>query len=407
MTFRLMAAISCIVSIATAAYAGEQPKDTLNDGRPVPILAWGGVPSNEATPARFAEIAEAGFTHSYSGMGNADAMQKALDTAHAAGVKLVISIPELQSDPEGTAKRFKNHPGNGGYFLRDEPDANAFAELATWAKRIQSVDNAHPAYVNLLPTYATPDQMKMPTYPKYVERFIEEVPVPMLSFDHYGIVQTDNGDSVRGDYFYNLEVCSAAARKSGRPLWAFALSTAHNPYPIPTVAHLRFQVFNDLAYGAQAIEYFTYWTHKSEVWNFHQGPIESDGKRTPTYDRVKQVNGEIQKLRGAFIGSKLISVAQTGDSIPYGTTHFSPTAPVKSLETPAGGAVVSVLEKGSARYLAVVNRDLHKPMRLSVTFDPAANVKIAAKNGSLTSLKNSAKQCDIEPGDIAVFTWSK
>jgi hypothetical protein len=263
-------------------------------------------------------------------------------------------------------------------------------------------------YVNLFPTYGNPGQWETPDYPTYVDRFLKEVPTQILSYDHYPVIQEgDNPAQLRGDYYHNLEICSAAARKAGRPMWAFALAVAHNPYPIPTVTHLRLQVFSDLAYGAQAIQYFTYWTYKSDVWNFHQAPIEVDGARTPTYDRVKQVNQELQALRGAFLGSKVISVTHTGEAIPHGTTRYAPAAPVKSLETAgAAGAVVSVLEKGASRYLVVVNRDLHKPMTLRVAFDPAAAVTVAAKDGTLSAAAGAAHAADVEPGDIVVFAWT-
>jgi hypothetical protein len=248
----------------------------------------------------------------------------------------------------------------------------------------------------------------MPDYAKYVDRFVADVPTPMLSFDHYPIHRKGadaSSDQARGDFYYNLEVCSAAARKSGRPLWAFVLATAHNPYPIPEVSHLRLQAFSDLAYGAQAIQYFTYWTTKSDTWNFHQGPIEADGSRTPTYERVKQVNAEIQALRGAFLGGKVLSVGHTGATIPSGTSQFSPVAPVESLETDGPGAVVSRIENGKRQFLVVVNRDLHKPMPLRVSFDPASGVEVAGKDGALRPVKDAAHAAAIEPGDIAVFTW--
>lgn len=407
MTFVRFASI--VTSICLAGVAYGKPR-SLAEGPKISVLAWGGVPSNESTRERYAELADCGFTHNYAGAGNADGMQKALDAGHAVGIKQVIAIPELHSDPEGTAKRFKDHPAIGGYYLRDEPGAGLFAELGAWARRIQSVDAKNPTYVNLFPTYGIPAQWETPDYPTYVDRFIKEVPTPMLSFDHYPVIREGpdaSHDRLRGDYYYNLEVCSAAARKAGRPMWAFALATAHNPYPIPAVAHLRLQVFSDLAYGAQAIQYFTYWTSKSDVWNFHQGPIETDGKRTPTYDKVKQVNAELQALRGAFLGSKVIAVAHTGEAIPHGTTRYSPAAPVKSLETPGGGAVVSVLENGASRFLVVVNRDLHKSMKLAVTFDAAAGVQVAGRDGALTNGKDGAYSRNVEPGDVVVFTWGK
>jgi cysteine desulfurase/selenocysteine lyase len=39
-------------------------------------------------------------------------------------------VPELQSAPEETASKFKDHPANAGYYLRDEPNAADFPALA-------------------------------------------------------------------------------------------------------------------------------------------------------------------------------------------------------------------------------------------------------------------------------------
>jgi hypothetical protein len=189
-------------------------------------------------------------------------------------------------------------------------------------------------------------------------------------------------------------------------LWLFGLTTAHNPYPVSEIAHLRVEVFSNMAYGAQAIQYFTYWTSHSTVWNFHQGPIDTDGKRTPTYDRVKQINAEIQALRGAFLGSRVLSVGHTGAAIPAGTTRYTPVGPVKSLETEGAGAVVSMLERGDRRFLAVVNRDIHNAMPLAIAFEPAAKVMAAGRDGTLKPVDVSGvTQSTLEPGDIALFVW--
>lgn len=43
-----------------------------------------------------------------------------------------MQLPELASDPDGTACRFKDHPALAGYHLRDEPSAGDFPEHASW-----------------------------------------------------------------------------------------------------------------------------------------------------------------------------------------------------------------------------------------------------------------------------------
>lgn len=385
-----------------------EPTATVNAGPPLPIWAWHGVPAEEGTVERFKELADAGFTLSFNGAPDAATQTKMLDAAHAAGVKLLISLPELHSEPEATARQFKDHPALAGYYLRDEPPAPAFPELAAWAKRIQSADADRPCYVNLLPTYGNPDMWGTPDYQTYVDRFIAEVPTPMLSFDHYPVRRTGadaSTDVVNADFYQNLELCAAAARDANRQLQAFALLVAHTPYPIPRLEHLRLQAYSNLAYGSQVLQYFTYWTPVSDVWNFHEAPISADGKRTPTYDLVKEFNAELNAVRGVFVGSHVESLGHTGEALPVGTKRDVPTAPVKSLNTSGQGVVVSRLANGNRRFLVLVNRDIHQPTIATLQFDGTRDISRIAKDGTLQPLDGGAEQVTISPGDAAIFSW--
>jgi hypothetical protein len=228
------------------------------------------------------------------------------------------------------------------------------------------------------------------------------VPVPFLSFDHYPVV----GKTLRAEWYENLEQARAAAASADKPLWAFALAVAHDPYPVPTVAELRLQVFSDLAYGAQAIQYFTYWTLRSDTWNFHEAPIDVNGKRTAVYDRVKQVNAEIRGLSRAFLGSKVLRIGHTG-ALPRGTAAFAPEAPVKSVETAGGGAVVSLLAKGESRFLTIVNRDFQVAVPLVVQFDGSRTVSELQKDGTTRAITNAPDARELAPGGVVVLTWKE
>jgi hypothetical protein len=365
----------------------------------IPVLAWMGVPEAETTPERYRELAECGFTLNFSGFSNGDTARKALDTAAGAGVKQYISLPDLEKDPEGTARRFKDHPALAGYHLRDEPGAADFPHLADWVKRIRKEDPGHPCYVNLFPNYASPEQLGAKTYREYVERFAAEVPVPYLSFDHYPVTAS----GLRPGWYENLEVVSEVARKSGKPFWAFALAVAHDPYPEAQLEHLRLQAFSDLAYGAECVQYFTYWTPQSTVWNFHLAPIDVAGKRTPVYDRVRQVNAEVQGLARVFSGARAIRVGHAGP-LPSGTQAYQPEAPVRRLDTAGHGAVVSLLEKDQTRYLAIVNRDYRAPLPLTVEFDKKVRVREEQKDGSSRQTGRSFNR-SLEAGDMVIFSW--
>lgn len=384
------------VSFAAAAQPSTRPT--------IPIHAWVGVPQEHTSVERYKELAACGFTTSFSGFSDAARMRKALDAAHAAGIKLFLSHPQLHSDPEAAVKEFKDHPALAGYHLIDEPSAARFPELARWARRIQAVDNDHPVYINLFPTYATPDQLGAPTYEEHLRLFTEQVPVPFISFDHYPI----HGDNqVRTDWYHNLELIRAASLKSKKPFWAFCLSVPHNPYPQPTISHLRLQAFTNLAYGAQCIQYFTYWTPESSTWNFHNAPIDPKGNRTPTYDLVKQANAEIQALAPVFAGATVLSVTHTGPKLPHGTRAYEPQAPFKSLATEGPGALISELANGGRRYLVVLNPDLKSPTTLRLTADPAAQVVRLDPTLRPQPLARDSHETDLAPATLAIFSWPR
>ena len=280
----------------------------------IPILAWYSIPPEQTSMTRYLELKESGITHNLSFFNDTETMSGALDTAWKAGIKMIVYCPELKSATEETVKRFMDHPAVAGYMLRDEPNRSDFPELAEWAKKIRKTDDNHYCYLNLFPNYATEEQLGTKTYQEHVDLFVREVPVQFISFDHYPVL----GDSLRANWYENLEIISEAARKAAKPFWAFALSVAHGKYPVPTIAQLRLQVFSDLAYGAQGIQYFTYWTPFDTTWKFNNGPVTLDGKRTVVYDRIREVNKEIESLSNVFLGAKVISVSHTG-LIPQGT----------------------------------------------------------------------------------------
>ena len=383
-----------------------QAQERLDLSAQIPIVAWYGIRANEATVERFKELKEAGFTINFSEYSSLEEVEKALDAAHKVGVQLIIACPELRKEPEKTVRKFMEHPAVAGYFLRDEPVVTDFAALGDWAKRIQAVDNRKFCYLNLFPTGGEEHLrfLGVQNYREYITRFNKEVPLPFLSFDHYPVL----GDNVlKAEWYENLEDFSDEARKIGKDFWAFALATKHGPYPVPTRASLRLQLYSNLVYGAQGLQYFTYWTPAGDSFYYYQhGPIGLDGKRTEVYDLVKDMNAEIRSIAGIFLGAKVLSVRHTGSVIPRGTTRLT-TLPekVKVLDTHGYGTIISLLENGGKKYLAIVNRSLMDTMELTFYADPS--VKRVLKDGSLVSAESYTATLLISPGDILIYLLEK
>jgi len=366
----------------------------------LPILGWYSIPANQTTVQRYQELKNSGLTCSFTFLSDADEVDKALRVARKAGVKLIISCPELKTNTVATVKRFMKDPALAGYFLTDEPAPKDFDSLALWVKAIQGIDSSHFCYINLLPNYADMRKLGVRDYRDYVHQFIEKVPVKLLTFDYYPVV----GDTIRDSWYENLEIFSDEARKAHIPFWAFALTTAHATYPVPTPAQLSMQMFSNLAYGAQGLEYFTYWTPESKTWDFHKGPITHDGKRTEVYDRMKAMNKKIEAFSDVFLGAKLVSVAHTGNEIPPGSHRLETLpAPIRKLSTPTGGAIVSVLRKGNYEFLVIVNRSFKWPVALMLETDPG--VQRILTDGTVLPANSYHYPLGILPGDVVIYRW--
>lgn len=375
----------------------------LTSEAPLPVLAWMGVPSTETSEERFLEMKNAGININFVHYPDLVSLEKALAIGEKTGVKIMAACPELKSDPEKTVKRLMHHPALAGYYLRDEPSATDFPELAAWAKRIQAVDKQHVCYLNLFPTYASKDQLGTPTYKEYVETFVKQVPAQFISYDHYPLMKNRVANK---DYYENIEIVREIAEREKLPVWAFGLSVAFHDYAPTTLGELKFQIYSILAYGAQTIQYFTYWTPDSKTWDFYRAPISIDGRRTDTYDRVKAVNDEVQALAGVFVGAKVVSLGHTGNKLPQGVLRLNRLpAPVRVLETEGDGAIVSLLEKGDDFFLVVVNRDYKNSMRL--LFDAEAHVERVLKDGRLVPASAYTSSIEVDAGDAVIYTWKK
>ena len=226
----------------------------------------------------------------------------------------------------------------------------------------------------------------------------------MVSFDHYPVL----GGGLRTEFYANLEDVASESRKAGVPFWAFALSTAHDPYPIPTRSSLRLQIFSNLAYGAQGIQYFTYTNPGTEVWNFHNAPIDAKSQRTEVWDMVAELNWQVQSMADVFLGAELIALYHTGEQIPVGTkalTDGNLSKEIKKVESKGEGVIVSELRNGTKHYLMIVNRDLYNTQRVIVECAPEVRRVMPDGERILASCYSPSRL--IEAGDMLLFEWEE
>ena len=364
----------------------------------MPIIAYMGVPNDKSTDENFKNFHDCGFTVSLYGYASLQQLVNACNVAQKYGVKIIGHCPETHNTPEAAAKVLKTNKGFYGYLLQDEPSASDIATCEKEIRRLKAVDDSHCFYINLHPYYAewTLQCTKTKTYAEYLS-VAASTSCRQVSFDYYPVTK----DGLRNGWYNNLEVIRRQCNRVGKPMWGFVLSVPHAIYPQPTMGTLRLQVYSNLAYGAQAIQYFTYWTPKPDADNnYHNGPISNNGQKTPTYTLVQKMNKELKAIAPLFYGAKVTQVNHLG-IVPTGTKRLTsmPENIRKIISKGKKGAIVSQFAQGGHKYLAVVNKDYVDSMSLHIEKKNNAPVKIN------TDLSIQTMQTDyrIPAGGIAIF----
>jgi hypothetical protein len=339
----------------------------------LPIMTWLGPGKDLLTPEMFKKIAAAGFTVNMSFLGDRALNLKALDLARAAGISLMvhddriaklIEDATLPLDPlDHVVADYKDHPAFFGYYILDEPNASKFARLGQIVQALKARDPKHPAYINLFPTYANAQQLGTDTYEKHVSAYLATVKPAFLSYDHYPV--TDKG--LRPDYYRNLEIVRAQAAAQGIPFWAFTLSVAHAVYPVPTEAHIRLQLFSDVAYGAKGLQYFTFATPEGTDYDWKPALIDARGAETPRYEMAKTVNREVLNIASLILRWTSVAVFHS-EPLPEETRPIPPDGLVRAVRN--ASTIVGLFKDGPDDLVMIVNKDFANERLAVVDFAP-------------------------------------
>ncbi|MDD2493992.1 MAG: hypothetical protein PHE29_02250 [Tissierellia bacterium] len=383
-----------IESILISTDVSKYP--TVKDTTDFTLMAWRGVPDEYLSIDRIIEVKDAGLNLMFYPYKSIETLKQVLDYSKIAGIKTLISCPELYTYTDSVVRLFKDHPANGGYFLQDEPTLSYITQLSELTSKIEAVDNTRFTYINLLPYYGTSDyDSTTEKYINYIQRFTTETPLKVLSFDHYPIVQ----NRTRFTWYHNLEIIKKIAKEADIPFWSFAMSSAHSSYSIPTIEHLRLQVYSNIAYGTKGIQYFTYWMPDRHPYT--SGPIDSKGNRTNEYYLLKEMNNEVQILSHIYLTCNSYDVSFYGN-VPQGTKEFSkPPYYMKSIQIKGGDALLSEMKNENNDFFMIQNINLHNEISVKVQVDTLSSIVL--KSGKIIPASLINEEIKITPGDILLF----
>jgi len=240
-------------------------------------------------------------------------------------------------------------------------------------------------YVNLFPYRVNAARLGTDNYDQYVRLLTDTVGQPFLSYDNYSLV---GGEML--DYFYtNLEIVRRLSIETKTPFWNCILANAHFNYMEPSDATFHLQVYATLAYGGRGIQYFTYFA--PEVGNYRMAAVDQFGNRTPTWERLRRINLEIQALAPVMVQLRSTGVFHYPD-VPDQAQPLSASKLVRSVEMmqrfvkpPAAGRfLVGEFTDGEGRpYAMLVNKDLNNSFhfRIHLVQENAKLIRISPYSG--------------------------
>lgn len=402
----LLATLTCCFFFSACAGEKEFPNSPRYIPHPsgrLPIVASYAFYNPFITDVQFEWVKEAGFNTVNKMLYPSD-LDSLLRVAERHDVYVISSIPGMldEKNTRSYVAPYNDVPQLWAFSMGDEPSAERFPTVAENYGRLSRYAPDKLPYTNLLPAVGS-RQLGTSGYKDYVEDFVMEVNPPFLCFDAYPVQKDAQGRVYVNDIFYrSIEVVSDVARRSGRPFWSYILANRHAFYPKPKEDYIRFQAFSALAYGAQGLLYFTYLMPDFDKGKgeFSDAPIDWNGRRTPVWSMVRNVNAEIRNLEPVFLGAEVVDVSHTGSSIPKGTKRLrSLPSPYISLDSDGEGVMVSQLRNGDENYLVVINRDINRRQKVSV--EVSQPVVRLLGNGSEKVFDGGS--VTLSPGGYAIF----
>ncbi|MCL4401716.1 MAG: hypothetical protein M1436_03495 [Acidobacteria bacterium] len=352
-----------LVSVASAQryWISAPPQVTANE---FPIVAWNPSPSD---PQQLQWMREAGLN--VSGFCRVED----LDKVAAAGLSCLVAdkrangydwrkLPDqetLRQNVQSLARDVEGKPAVFGFQLRDEPGAQLMPGLGKVAALLREAAPGKFAYVNLFPTYASPQQLGSPSYEAHVRTYLADVHPQFLSWDNYSLIEGEMQDR----FFTNMEIIRRMALEAGIPFWNCILANSHFHYMEPSDATFNLQVFSTLAYGGRGIQYFTYFT--PSAGNYRLGAVDQFGNRTTTWEKLRLINNKIHTLAPVLLKLKSTGVYHSpeppaeGHGLAESRLVESVTMRPPSKDAAPARCLIGEFQDGQGRpYLMLVNKSL-------------------------------------------------
>lgn len=199
-----------------------------------------------------------------------------------------------------TVKAATNNKAYAGHNLWDEPDIPQMEKLIPVVKTYKQLVPHGDPFFNLLPCYATEDQLGG-TYEEYIAYYCKNI-APMLgyiSYDYYPYSVNSLGVSkVSERYLYNFQIVAEYAKLYNLEfrLYIQAGHFGGDSRDAGGVEDYRHQMYTAMAFGVRYFIYFTYGYGMND-----NGLVDSNLNPTAKYYYAQQANNEVHLLEDVML----------------------------------------------------------------------------------------------------------
>lgn len=297
-----------------------------------------------------------------------------------------------------------------GILACDEPSALKFKNIRAAKDKIKGVCPSCAFEVNLLPDYASAEQLfgdekDTRTYDDYLEEFIKTVEPEYLCYDHYALLDINGVKSVRKSYIKNLRSVAEAAERAKIPFEVFLLTLGHWDFrTVKTYADIGWQVFTSLAYGAAGAQTFTYWTMVDVTYpneaKVTTGVVGQKGELLPAWYAMKEVIADSRSFEKEYFGYLRVRTAYypSEKAEMKFLTNERDAAPLEELKSvKTSGDLLIGLFKNSRGEKALLVADLTDPkegkdVRAELVFN---GYNVSVVKGGLKNAELSAEKAEL------------
>ncbi len=363
-----------------------------------------------ATAENFRKLVDAGLNMVTVEIDD-DPWQEQIECAGQAGLRVLAVLidkveryynnPDTDQSLAEAVNWLKTRPEVAAYHICDEPGVDKAPKLKMIKEKVKELDPTRPVYVNFGPEASTL-WMGVPTYYEYVNLLADYLGMEQLSYDQYPVFP----GRIQANWHTCLSVVADAAKRRGIEFWAFAAScwinkeAAAQTRERPNTYNLLLQIYTNLAFGAQMIQYFTIQDYGGTDF----APILRDGTWTQAYDYLKAANLEMQKRAFIFKDCDVTKVRQAGEQVSreMELSVLDLPSEIADIHT-LGSVTVSFIENRGNKYIAIVNNYWSSVQPVSVTLN--APVYCIDNNADFTLLEPGVHSLEIPLGGMMVLKY--